>query len=49
VIASEAIQSREERELPQEKEMLCAVLSGPRAELSWQADKEPLDFFDAKG
>ena len=29
--------------------MLCAVLSGARAELSWQADKEPLDFFDAKG
>jgi len=49
VIASEAKQSQEERELPQEKEMLCAVLSGPRAELSWQADKEPLDFFDAKG
>jgi phenylalanyl-tRNA synthetase beta chain len=37
------------RDLPDEKEMLCAVLSGPRAELSWQADKEPLDFFDTKG
>jgi len=37
------------KDLPQEKEMLCAVLSGPRAELSWQADKEPFDFFDAKG
>ncbi len=49
VIASEAKQSQEERELPQEKEMLCAVLSGARAELSWQADKETLDFFDAKG
>jgi len=49
VIASEAKQSQEERELPQEKEMLCAVLSGSRAELSWQADKEPLDFFNAKG
>ncbi len=49
VIASEAKQSQEERELPQEKEMLCAVLSGARAELSWQTDKEPLDFFDAKG
>jgi phenylalanyl-tRNA synthetase beta chain len=49
VIASEAKQSQEERELPQEKEVLCAVLSGARAELSWQADKEPLDFFDAKG
>jgi len=49
VIASEAKQSQEERGLPQEKEMFCAVLSGARAELSWQADKEPLDFFDAKG
>jgi phenylalanyl-tRNA synthetase beta chain len=37
------------KDLPQEKEMLCTVLSGARAELSWQADKEPLDFFDAKG
>jgi phenylalanyl-tRNA synthetase beta chain len=37
------------KDLPEETEMLCAVLSGPRAELSWQADKEPLDFFDAKG
>jgi phenylalanyl-tRNA synthetase beta chain len=49
VIASEAKQPQEERELPQEREMLCAVLSGPRLELSWQDDKEPLDFFDAKG
>jgi phenylalanyl-tRNA synthetase beta chain len=37
------------KDLPEEKEMLCAMLSGPRAELSWQADKETLDFFDAKG
>jgi len=37
------------KDLPEEREMLCAVLSGSRAELSWQADKEPLDFFDAKG
>jgi len=37
------------KDLPEEKEMLCAVLSGPSAELSWQADKELLDFFDAKG
>jgi phenylalanyl-tRNA synthetase beta chain len=44
-----AKQSQEERELPQEKEVFCAVLSGARAELSWQADKELLDFFDAKG
>jgi phenylalanyl-tRNA synthetase beta chain len=37
------------KDLPEEKDMLCAVLSGPRAKLSWQADKETLDFFDAKG
>ena len=37
------------KDLPEEREMLCAVLSGPRAGLSWQADKEMLDFFDAKG
>jgi phenylalanyl-tRNA synthetase beta chain len=37
------------RDLPEEKEMLCAVLSGVRAESSWHADKELLDFFDAKG
>jgi phenylalanyl-tRNA synthetase beta chain len=37
------------KDLPEEREMLCALLSGARAELSWQADKESLDFFDAKG
>jgi len=36
-------------DLPEEKEMLCAVLSGPRAELSWRIKDEALDFFDAKG
>lgn len=36
-------------DLPEEREMLCALLSGPRTELSWQGSKEPLDFFDAKG
>jgi phenylalanyl-tRNA synthetase beta chain len=46
---SHIITSQKERELPQEKEMFCAVLSGPRTELSWQTDKEMLDFFDAKG
>jgi phenylalanyl-tRNA synthetase beta chain len=49
VIASEAKQSQEEKELPQEKDMLCAVLSGSKLELSWHADKEMLDFFDARG
>jgi phenylalanyl-tRNA synthetase, beta subunit, non-spirochete bacterial len=37
------------KDLPEEKEMLCAVLSGPRWELSWHSGKELLDFFDAKG
>jgi phenylalanyl-tRNA synthetase beta chain len=37
------------RELPQEKDLLCALLSGPRHELSWHGDDKPLDFFDAKG
>jgi len=36
-------------ELPQEKEMLCAALSGPETELSWHGNKEQLNFFDAKG
>jgi phenylalanyl-tRNA synthetase beta chain len=37
------------KELPQEKEMLCAGLSGLRTGLSWLSDKELLEFFDAKG
>ena len=48
-IASRAEQSEGERELPHEKEMVCALLSGARTGLSWQTGKEPLDFFDAKG
>jgi phenylalanyl-tRNA synthetase beta chain len=38
-----------ERDLPQEKEMLCAVLSGSQRRLSWQGKEEPIDFFVAKG
>ncbi len=49
VIASEAKRSQEDRELPEEKEIFGAVLSGARTESSWHADKELLDFFDAKG
>ncbi|MCK4825977.1 hypothetical protein KA005_60070, partial [bacterium] len=37
------------KELPHEKEMLCAVLSGSKAELSWQSSKESFGYFDAKG
>lgn len=35
--------------LPEEREMLCALFNGPRDELSWLSDREPMDFFDAKG
>jgi phenylalanyl-tRNA synthetase beta chain len=38
-----------EKDLPQEKEMLCAVLSGSLRRLSWQSKEEPIDFFVAKG
>ena len=36
-------------DLPDECEMVCSVLSGPRLEKSWRDDKELLDFYDAKG
>jgi len=37
------------RNLPQEKEMLCAVLSGSQRRLFWRGKEEPIDFFVAKG
>jgi len=37
------------KDLPEEREMLCAVLCGPRSELSWHGDREMLGFFDGKG
>lgn len=37
------------KDLPEEREMLAGVLSGPRTSLSWLGQKELLDFFDAKG
>jgi len=37
------------KELPQEKELLCAALSGSRQKLSWHGSKVVLNFFDAKG
>jgi phenylalanyl-tRNA synthetase beta chain len=37
------------QDLPEERETLCALLSGTRTELSWQTDDQSLDFFDAKG
>jgi len=39
---------RAENELPWEKEMLCALLSGAKSDLSWRGEKGEFDFFDAK-
>ena len=35
--------------LPDEPDMLCGVMCGPRSERWWQGTSEPMDFFDAKG
>jgi phenylalanyl-tRNA synthetase beta chain len=40
---------RAENELPWEREILCALLSGTKSDLSWRGEKGELDFFDAKG
>jgi phenylalanyl-tRNA synthetase beta chain len=40
---------RREDDLPDEQEMLCAILSGSRRGLSWRDEDEPIDFFAAKG
>lgn len=37
------------KDLPQEKEMLCAVLGGLQRRLFWRGKEEPIDFFVAKG
>jgi len=36
-------------DLPDEPEVVCGLLSGPRLEKSWLGGGEPLDFYDAKG
>jgi len=36
-------------DLPEEPEVLCGILNGPRLEEWWQGKDESLDFFDAKG
>ncbi len=36
-------------ELPDEREMVCAVMNGPWWEKSWQGDEKLPDFFQAKG
>jgi phenylalanyl-tRNA synthetase beta chain len=38
-----------EGDLPEEREMLMGVLSGPRAKHSWLGEKGEFNFFDAKG
>ena len=38
-----------ERDLPDEREMLVGVVSGPRFPESWITGSEPMGFFDAKG
>ena len=37
------------KDLPDEPEMVCGILSGSRLEKSWQVEDDLLDFFDAKG
>jgi phenylalanyl-tRNA synthetase beta chain len=37
------------KDLPDEPEIVCGILSGSRLEESWQGEDESLDFFDAKG
>ena len=38
-----------ERDLPDEKEMMVGVFSGPRSGASWLVPEGDMDFFDAKG
>jgi phenylalanyl-tRNA synthetase beta chain len=37
------------KDLPDEPEMVCGLLSGPRLEPSWHSGGEAVDFFEAKG
>ncbi len=37
------------KDLPDEPEMVCGILSGSRLESSWRVEDDLLDFFDAKG
>jgi phenylalanyl-tRNA synthetase beta chain len=40
---------KREKDLPDERETLCAVLGGLRNAESWQDNTQKLDFYDAKG
>ena len=35
--------------LPQEREIIAGVMSGPRSDANWLGDSDPLDFFDLSG
>ncbi|GAF78872.1 unnamed protein product, partial [marine sediment metagenome] len=37
------------KDLPDEPEVVCGILSGSRLEKSWRVEDDLLDFFDAKG
>jgi phenylalanyl-tRNA synthetase beta chain len=37
------------KELPEERSVLCGVISGPKVEKWWRGGEESADFFDAKG
>ncbi len=37
------------KELPEEKQVLCAVLTGRRSALNWTESKDEVDFYDMKG
>jgi phenylalanyl-tRNA synthetase beta chain len=37
------------KDLPEQPEMVCGVLTGARDEAFWSGNNEPVDFFDAKG
>jgi len=36
-------------DFPEEKRVVCAVMTGRRSELSWTTDKSSVDFYDMKG
>ncbi|MCX7912202.1 MAG: phenylalanine--tRNA ligase subunit beta, partial [Dehalococcoidales bacterium] len=38
-----------EGDLPEDTEMLCGIMSGPRTERSWLGADSNMDFYDAKG
>ena len=38
-----------EKDLPEEREMLCAVLSSAQPKLFWRGNADPVDFYVAKG